>query len=719
MLGNRLDTAGSGGQFGNDRAVRELRSAANQAGRTRTLSETYGGGGWEMSFETQKRLLDWQCVLGVNFVNQHLSYYSLNGVRKFDYPPSFSYHEPWWKHYKLLGDYTGRVCMAMSSGEQINKILVLQPNSTAWMYFSRTVHNPAVDSIRNGFKNFVYLLEQNHMEYDLGSEYVLKTLGSVKNDLLTVGERDYSLVVIPAQMENINRETFDLLTKYLSNGGRVLSFNRNIEYLDGAESSEVKNLAGQYPEQWTFTDNLKDMEAIKLLTNDQFEMNDLTHNGMLYHQRRILDDGQLVFVVNSHSERRAEAEITLEGKYLYSFDLVSGEVYPLPVKRGKGKITFKTGLEPAGSALYAVTGKKLEGKIHALSSKNTSEIKSSGHIETKTGDKLLNANGTQIEKTGPVEVKREDDNIMVINYLDLKTARSEKKGIYFMDALIGLFREKGVDMGNPWQHKIQYKQQYLALDSLFKDDSGFEVIYHFYIDESLGLDEMRSIRAVTERPALWEVSINGQPATSQEGSYWIDRDFPVYPAGQFLKAGENIITLKAPRMHILAELMPVYLTGDFLVKPSKQGFEITGGRINAPGSWIESGLPFYSQKVAYSQIFNVSKKPGSSYKVKLTEWNGSVAEVLAGGQHAGLISWKPYELDVTEFLHDGENELTVRIYGSLKNTFGFFYQKNDGWIFGPFSWNSAPEKIPSASEYFLPDYGLFKPFELIQINQEN
>ncbi len=32
MLGNRLDTAGLGGQFGNDRAVRELRSAANQAG---------------------------------------------------------------------------------------------------------------------------------------------------------------------------------------------------------------------------------------------------------------------------------------------------------------------------------------------------------------------------------------------------------------------------------------------------------------------------------------------------------------------------------------------------------------------------------------------------------------------------------------------------------------------------------------------------------------
>jgi len=50
MLGNRLEKDGLGGQFGNDRAIRELRSAANQAGRIRTLSETYGGGGWEMNF---------------------------------------------------------------------------------------------------------------------------------------------------------------------------------------------------------------------------------------------------------------------------------------------------------------------------------------------------------------------------------------------------------------------------------------------------------------------------------------------------------------------------------------------------------------------------------------------------------------------------------------------------------------------------------------------
>jgi hypothetical protein len=138
MLGNELVPGGLGGQFGNTRAIRELASAANQAGHIRTLSETYGGAGWEINFVNFKRLVDWQGVLGVNLVNQHLSYYTIKGVRKFDYPPSFSYHEPWWGSYKPMGDYIGRISMAMASGKQVNKILVLQPNTTAWMFFSRS-----------------------------------------------------------------------------------------------------------------------------------------------------------------------------------------------------------------------------------------------------------------------------------------------------------------------------------------------------------------------------------------------------------------------------------------------------------------------------------------------------------------------------------------------------------------------------------------------------
>ena len=693
MLGNRLDSAGLGGQFGNDRAIRELRSAANMAGRTRTLSETYGGGGWEMNFETQKRLVDWQGILGVNFVNQHLSYYSLKGVRKFDYPPSFSYHEPWWKHYKLMGDYIGRISMAMSSGQQINQTLVLQPNTSAWMYFARRDKNPAIYTIRDGFKNFVYQMEQLHLEYDLGSENVLKVLGSIKGDKLKVGQRDYSLVVIPAEMENIDQSTFEMLQKYLESGGKLLSFNRNIRLLDGAESSKVNELAAKYPKQWTIAENLNDLNGLKLLQHEDFVMNDQTQNGMLYHQRRILDDGQILFVVNSHPSKKASAEITVEGKYVSKLDLVTGKIFTYPAKTNKEKISFHINLDPVGSAMFVVSNIK----------------PSEPECITVSGVE------TVVESSGQLIVKRESDNIMMVNYLDLKTEKSSKKDVYFMDALIGLFNENGIEMGNPWQHKIQYKKNYLALDSLFKADSGFEASYHFQINSNLSNEALKSIRAVVERPELWQVSINGQAVSNQEETYWIDKEFPMFAVGKYLKPGINTLTITATRMHILAEVMPVYLLGDFLVKPAKQGFEISEGAIEKMGSWRELGLPFYSQKVAYSQKYDVKKTAENKFNVKLENWNGSIAEIWVNGQESGVIAWQPNELDVTSLIKEGENEITVKVIGSLKNTFGFFYNKNDNWIFGPHSWNNAPEKIPSASEYFLMDYGLFEPFKLVQV----
>ncbi|MCK5066793.1 MAG: hypothetical protein KAR16_05120, partial [Bacteroidales bacterium] len=84
------------------------------------------------------------------------------------------------------------------------------------------------------------------------------------------------------------------------------------------------------------------------------------------------------------------------------------------------------------------------------------------------------------------------------------------------------------------------------------------------------------------------------------------------------------------------------------------------------------------------------------------------------GKPAGLIAWQPHELDVTGWIQEGENEIVVKVCGSLKNTFGFFYHSNDNWIHGPHSWNNAPEEIPAASEYFLMDYGMFEPFDLLE-----
>jgi len=692
MLGNEYVPKGLGGQFGNTRAIRELQSTANQAGHRRTLSETYGGAGWEIPFSNLKKLADWQGVLGVNFVNQHLAYYTIKGVRKFDYPPSFTYHEPWWNNYKEMGDYIGRISMATASGEQLNKSLVLQQNTTSWMYFTRTDKNTMPDSIRKTFKNFVYQLERNHYEYDLGSENVIKAIGSVKEGKLIVGKRAYELVVIPALMQNLDKNTFTVLKEFLTQGGKVLSFASEIPYLDGAESPAVNELKSSFPAQWTLAKNTDDPLVKKLFALPDFSLEEpLPVKGELYYQRRMMADGQLLFVVNSDTAQTAVAKVNAKGKSLIKMDLASGECFKVAAKSEKGSLTFEITLPPIGSSLYYLSDEKISEPELSAEAKNEQPVTA----------------------TGELRVHPESENVLVLDFLDLKTKKLDVKETYFMKAMHLLFDTNGFKMGNPWQHKIQYKQQYLALDT-FKTDSKFEVNYHFSIAENTDAETMRKLSAVVERPELWEVFVNGKKVEKSD-KWWIDREFFKYPIGDKVKKGSNLLTLKAPKMSVFAELMPTYIVGDFALNSLKQGFEITNGTISKPGSWKSMGYPFYSQKVLYRANFE-DIKSGNQYKVKLNKWNGILAEVYVNTKKAGTIAYPPYELNVSSFMITGKNEISVKVIGSLKNTFGYFYKDNHNWINGPGDWDEAPKKIAGIEKYFLMNYGLTEPFTLIRMN---
>jgi hypothetical protein len=146
-----------------------------------------------------KRLADWQMVLGVNLVNQHVGHMSLDGVRKFDYPPMFTRAASWWENYHVLNDYIARICTVMSLGEQVNDILVLEPTTTAWLY-NNYMGKPAEGAsleIGQKFQDLVATLEHAQVEFDLGCEHIFQTNGSVRDGKFVVGNRAYSTFVIP------------------------------------------------------------------------------------------------------------------------------------------------------------------------------------------------------------------------------------------------------------------------------------------------------------------------------------------------------------------------------------------------------------------------------------------------------------------------------------------------------------------------------------------
>jgi len=681
LLFNQFDEE-KGDQFGCVRNVKELASVANQLGRKRTLSETYGGSGWELRFEDMKRNGDWEYVLGINFMNQHLSFETLAGVRKYDWPQSFSYHEPWWQHYHVLADYFGRLSLALSAGEQVNHVLILEPTTTAWMYARSGKNNadPRLAAVDQAFRPLLNRLEAMQGEYDLASERILADLGKAKGKRLAVGKRAYDVFVLPPGTENLDTSTVALLAEYLKGGGEVLSFVDGPQRVDGAESSRVRDLAARYPSQWIHVASLDDAAARSRLLTDDFS--DLS--GKLYHHRRKLEDGELLFFVNSSLEAPARATVRVAGCSLTKLDALTGTMEPLAARQLVDRLAFDIELPPAGSLLVIA--------------------KSTG---APVAPKPNTAPKPSPVSLGPLTITRSTPNVLRIDYCDLKLAGSVQPDMPFYLAMEKVFGHYGF-RGDPWAG-TQFKTEFLDRDH-FAPDSGFDAVFHFDVEAGTSTG---ALEAVVERPQLWHVLVNGVEVQAQPGKWWLDTSFGVYSIGRQVKPGANEIIVRAQPMSVHAEIQPVYLLGDFAAVPQEKSFRIAPPQELSLGAWKDHGAPFYGGMVTYRRSFDAGDRAGV-WKVSLGKWLGTAAEVKVNGRSAGIIGWQPYEADISEHVRPGANEVEVAVYGSLKNVLGPHLGTPRPGIVGPWMWRYVPEHTPPGAKYDLFGYGLFEDFRVTE-----
>ena len=677
-------------QFGNVRAVKELNSVANQLNKKRTLSETYGASGWGLSFEDMKRLGDWEYTLGVNLMNQHLAYMTLKGRRKGDFPPSFSYHAPYWEDYGVLANYYKRLSYALTRGEQINKTLVLEPTTTAWMYYSPVGSEPQFNKTGDDFEQMLDVMEKYQLEYDLGCENIMHHHGKIKNDKFVVGERIYGLIVLPAGLQNVDRSTFELIKKYMANGGKVLSLIAPPQYIDGKASGEFNELIQKHQEGWIKVDKISDATALNYLNSADFKVNEPENiQGKVYHHRRYIKDGQIIFWSNFNKEEISNIAFKVKGNAVSELNAFNGEVEPYPFKTTEGFVEVRFELEPAGSILLFVH--------------DDPEQAVKGSFEKPKDEKVVDAGKTIVKRTSP--------NVMAIDNVDLEVQGDKQEDILFAVAADDAYKANGLEQYrryNPWAVAVQYKTNIIDMGKNFGPNSGFTATYPFYVDKDF---LPGSLRAVVEWPHLYAVGINGKPVDPENDEWWLDRSFGVFEIGAFIQSGRNEISLTVSPMHIHAEIEPVFLLGDFSLLSQQKGFKIVPPQKIETGPWKNQGMPFYSHGVAYSKTFEAKEK--QKYKVKLNDWNGTVARVIVNGKKAGIIGWQPYELDISKWVKKGSNMVVVEVVGSLKNVLGPHHGKIREGIVTPWSFFYGPDHQPPGMHYHLDDYGLFEDFDIV------
>jgi len=682
-------------QFGNARAVKEIRSVANQLGKRRTMSETFGAGGWEMTFFDQKRIADWEYALGVNFMNQHLAYVTIKGARKRDHPLSFSYHEPWWQAYNILADYYGRLSVTLSSGTQDNRIVVIEPTTTGWMYCSPRGETEGLKYLGKRFQDFVNRLEAGQVEYDLASEAIIRDHGKVQEGRFSISQRSYELLILPPGMENLEQSTFSLLSEYLKRGGRVLCYEMP-RYLDGQPTDGVEKLSAQYQRNWSFVQDANSLERIDQLCPPQiaFQVNKAREDSrsLLFHHRRSFRDCELLFLANTDAKGYSAGVISAPGRSCEEWDLFTGRTAPYPFSVEEAKMKIEFSLPPGGSLMFCL--RPAEGKPAPSESFERTELRSSR----------------------PTIIKRVSQNVLTLDYCDLTLGGTTEHDLYFYDAQLKTFQHHGLDR-NPWDNAVQYKTNILDKDK-FAPGSGFEAAFSFAAAERV---DTSSLQVVIERPELYQVFFNGQRVESRKDQWWLDKAFGVFDLGRLARTGVNTVVLKASPFTIHTELEPVYILGDFVLKSEQKGFKLVPSSSLNLGSWVDQGMPFYADGVSYTREFNdiPALQGRDRYFVRLGEWRGIVAQVRVNGKNAGFIGFQPYELDVTELLTSGMNEVTVIVYGSLKNTLGPHH--NDpplgrAWP-GQFQ-QGAKDGRPGGSKYSVVDYGLFEDFSLVRRNSQ-
>ena len=205
----------------------QLSSAAAQTGKNQILTETYAASGHNVSHGELKRILEWQMVHGVNLLCTHLEGYSLRGIRKRDYPPAMYYQQPWWADMKVFFDSMSRVGMLIAEGKVNVDTLLIHPQTTAWTLYNGYEFNTEsarkIMEYNDAFLKDMRAIEENHVEYHLGDETMMKRHGYVEDGKLVIGKMSYSTVILPTKYIKLLPATEELLDEFRQAGGKIIT----------------------------------------------------------------------------------------------------------------------------------------------------------------------------------------------------------------------------------------------------------------------------------------------------------------------------------------------------------------------------------------------------------------------------------------------------------------------------------------------------------------
>lgn len=640
--------------------IKGCTSVAHQTGRNRMLTETYGVSGWQFSFEGQKWIGDYQYIQGINLRCQHLTWYSMKGCRKRDYPPVFNYQTPWWKYNNVVEDYFARIGALTSKGNPKIDTLVIHPVASAWINADisegdRCLRNMQEKSDELGFllNDYTKNLMSNHIDFDYGDEDVMALLGKAGEGKLKVGKMNYSKIVIPPGTETLYKSTISLLVDFMNSGGKVIDQSDGIKYVEGEPTNDIyrlysnKNLIRSGSISETVSHLNRDV-SIKLSHGEEAQN--------IFSMVRDMGDSTMLFIINNDREGSYNTEIELAGRgELEEWDPLTGKITRHPYTALDDKVSFSCNLGPADSKIFMLN---LKGEHKTFPKPIEKEYK------FKTGLGSL------------CEFERTDENVMVLDMCRFRYNQGEWSG---EDEIWIHQKRLRESLGMIPIYLNQGLQRYKWTGIPHKNDGKtLEISYDFYVN-----DVPAPTQLVIEDAKDYSVFVNGEKLEAEPKGWFADKCMGRLNMPK-LKYGLNNITLTLPYMSS-TELENIYIIGDFGVSPDRR--IIAEPEKLSLGDWGLQGYYHYHAGIKYFYNLAYSKDMGSDIMMDLGTYN-DVVSVVRINEKEIIVPWKAKKhVQIGSMLKEGKNRIEIEVMGAPRN------------MFGPFHLSDSKEKWTSSAAF--------------------
>ena len=690
-------------------AMTQVTSVAAQMGQQQILTESFACCGWNINFTGMRTVYQPQLAHGINLLCQHLLGYTLRGQRKRDYPSSNSYHQPWWKDYRMVNDSFARIGMILGNGENRVHTLVLHPESSAWCIGAETQDKrKRTEYFTNSLRDLTVCLDARFVPHHYGDELMLSEIGFCGGGHVHVGRAVYDTIIIPPML-NISRKAYQMAKRLHEEGGRVYALRNPVDgglrLVDGVEDSGLNawldtvqtfDTAEQLAAFLAKDDTLPKAEclcapATQLLCARR-RMKNKAERGWFYYFVSLDEEHPHLF----------RFRLPATGPQVLLLDAVSGELTKLTVDDttcDRHWLAFDRFLGAGDSVCFYVPDQAMDDVSPAED--RTALFQELGH------DSIPLSQWMKVEKTGE-------------NFLTLDRCR------YRID-------------GGEWLEEDVISLQTIMLDR--RKDADLEMEFDFDVAPGFVLETPLSL--IVETPEKFRFALNGVPFQAKDGGYAFDTAFRRVALPP-VQSGRNTISLamrytqpevvyqnveKAThheaeynKLWFVSEVENIYLAGDFSVNFSGAEEVLDHDAVRVPGGFrlgpslvgkeadtadlIYQGLPFWAGTLKLSTEVELTQEQADALQaVHCPPFGANSCRVAVNGQDAGLCAWSPWAVPAAGLFHAGRNEITFELTMSLRNLLGPHHNAQGECLsIGTLSWNKNRNFANYPAPPFHPGY---------------